>query len=48
MGVMREAIRKIVPYSLPIEQAALPNRNDSKVAVYDVLKDFVLREGRLV
>ena len=48
MGVMREGNRKIAPYSLPIEQAALPNRNDSKVAVYDVLKDFVLREGRLV
>jgi pyruvate/2-oxoglutarate/acetoin dehydrogenase E1 component len=27
-----------VPYSPPLEQAALPNRNDIKAAIYDVLK----------
>jgi len=28
-----------VPYSSPLEQAALPNREDIKAAVYEVLKD---------
>jgi pyruvate/2-oxoglutarate/acetoin dehydrogenase E1 component len=28
-----------VPYSPPLEQAALPNRNDIKTAIYDVLKE---------
>jgi pyruvate/2-oxoglutarate/acetoin dehydrogenase E1 component len=27
-----------VPYSPPLEQAALPSRDDIKTAVYDVLK----------
>jgi hypothetical protein len=28
-----------VPYSPPLEQAALPSREDIKAAVYDVLKE---------
>jgi pyruvate dehydrogenase E1 component beta subunit len=28
-----------VPYSPPLEQAALPSRDDIKAAVYDVLKE---------
>jgi pyruvate/2-oxoglutarate/acetoin dehydrogenase E1 component len=27
-----------VPYSPPLEQAALPSRSDMKAAIYDVLK----------
>jgi pyruvate dehydrogenase E1 component beta subunit len=30
-----------VPYSPPLEQAALPSRHDIKAAVYDVLKESV-------
>jgi len=29
-----------VPYSPPLEQAALPSRNDIKTAIYDVLKEI--------
>jgi len=41
---LRAPVRRVcaapvpVPYSPPLEQAALPNRNDIKTAVYDVLK----------
>ncbi|HKZ04217.1 MAG TPA: transketolase C-terminal domain-containing protein [Methylomirabilota bacterium] len=44
-GVLRAPIRRVcavpvpVPYSPPLEQAALPSREDIKVAVYEVLKD---------
>jgi pyruvate dehydrogenase E1 component beta subunit len=43
--VLRAPIRRVcaapvpVPYSPPLEQAALPSRDDIKVAVYEVLKD---------
>ena len=42
---MRAPIRRVcavpvpVPYSPPLEQAALPSRDDIKGAVYEVLKD---------
>ena len=35
-----------VPYSPPLEQAALPSRLDIKAAVYDVLKESVRGEWR--
>jgi pyruvate dehydrogenase E1 component beta subunit len=44
-GVLRAPVRRVcavpvpVPYSPPLEQAALPSRDDIKVAVYEVLKD---------
>ena len=43
--VLRAPIRRVcaapvpVPYSPPLEQAALPSRDDIKTAVYEVLKD---------
>lgn len=43
--VLKAPIRRVcavpvpVPYSPPLEQAALPSRDDIKAAVYDVLKD---------
>jgi acetoin:2,6-dichlorophenolindophenol oxidoreductase subunit beta len=43
--VLRAPIRRVcavpvpVPYSPPLEQAALPRRDDIKAAVYEVLKD---------
>ena len=43
--VLKAPIRRVcavpvpVPYSPPLEQAALPSRDDIKVAVYEVLKD---------
>jgi pyruvate/2-oxoglutarate/acetoin dehydrogenase E1 component len=43
--VLRAPIRRVcavpvpVPYSPPLEQAALPSRDDIKAAVYEVLKD---------
>jgi pyruvate dehydrogenase E1 component beta subunit len=44
--VLRAPIRRVcampvpVPYSPPLEQAALPSRDDIKTAVYEVLKDL--------
>jgi pyruvate/2-oxoglutarate/acetoin dehydrogenase E1 component len=35
-----------VPYSPPLEQAALPNRESIKSAVYEVLKEECVRETR--
>jgi pyruvate/2-oxoglutarate/acetoin dehydrogenase E1 component len=43
--VLKAPIRRVcavpvpVPYSPPLEQAALPSRDDIKAAVYEVLKD---------
>jgi pyruvate/2-oxoglutarate/acetoin dehydrogenase E1 component len=43
--VLKAPVRRVcaasvpVPYSPTLEQAALPNRNDIKAAVYDVLKE---------